>query len=81
MEDFDVEAEIERAKKINKLRKPYKSYPERQSKLSPYKYEIFSMYNQGASLNEICTYLATTQHLSVHSSSVWRFIQKTIKEA
>jgi DNA-binding NarL/FixJ family response regulator len=80
MEDFDVEAAITRAKRINKLRKPYSSHLERQSKLSPYQYEIFQMHSAGASLSTICTHLSITHNMTVHRTSVWRFIQKIIAE-
>lgn len=72
--EFDPHAAIEAAKEEIGLRKA-RHYKPRTSKLEPYRKEIASMHLSGSTLEQIAVYLEITHHLSVHESTILRYLQ------
>lgn len=73
MDKFDPNHAIEQAKKVIAQKKP-RTYTRRKSKFEPYRFEIFQMHQQGASLAVIQTHLGTVHKLKAHRTSIWRYI-------
>lgn len=73
MDKFDPSAAIKQAKKVI-AQKKQRSYKKRQSVLEPHRFEIFQMYQQGASLAVIQTHLGTVHKCPIHRTTIWRFL-------